>query len=43
MLEHFSAYKMQVVINNHVDGYYRNDWRCDSLFEVKYFKYDKGI
>jgi len=40
-LNYLNQYNMQLVINNHIDGLFQNDWSCKTPFEIKSFKYEK--
>lgn len=42
ILNHLADYKMQVIINNHVDGKYVNHFAYESPFVVKYFNFTPG-
>lgn len=41
LLKHLSEYDMRLIINNHIDGDFKNNFTSLSPFIIKYFKYTK--
>jgi len=34
-LNYLNQYNMQLVVNNHIEGLFQNDWSCETPFEIK--------
>jgi beta-glucanase (GH16 family) len=41
LMYYLSQYKMKLIINNHIDGFYKDDWSCKQPFIINWFKYTK--